>query len=168
MLYPTKLFGEIAVEETNIIKVERGIFGFEQLKRYAVIAADPETPLFWLQSLEEPQLAFVIVNPFIIIDEYEPEIRPADLAELEIEDRADVIFMAIVTLRENYLETTANLRAPIIINRKNLQAKQVVLDDLTFQIQYNMIANISDEREAAEDCQKMKDELARISCSPVL
>ncbi len=134
-------FDQLSIEENNPITIRGGILGFEELSRYTIVADEPDAPLYWLQSLDDPELAFIVVDPFLIKADYDPRFNPADLAALEIDDiREDAILLAIITLKEDYLQSTANLMAPVVINKKTLIAKQIILDDRSQPIRYNIIS----------------------------
>lgn len=151
MLYQTQLFGAISVEETKVVTLPQGMPGFEEFKRYTIIAADPESPLFWLQSLDDPGLAFITLNPFVIVEKYRPALSAEDRADLDLEGEGELLYLVIVTLKENYLESTANLRAPLVINAKNLRGRQVILDDPAFSLRHNIWQNLPVAGEESEN-----------------
>ncbi len=143
----TTRFGEISVDDHRIIAMKGGILGFEHLKKYILLVQDEKTPFLWLQSVEEGATAFVIVNPQLVKADYEPLIPDEEVARLGIEDVTDVVLMAIVTIRSNPFVVTANLRAPVVINVRKRLAKQVVLEEPDYPIQYN----VADNREKAAE-----------------
>lgn len=147
MKITTTRFGEISVTDDRIIEMKGGILGFEHLKRYIMLIHDEKTPFLWFQSVEDGATAFVVVNSQLIKTDYEPLINDGDVGRLEIDDVADVILMAIVTIRSNPLMITANLRAPIVINARKKLAAQLVLDDPELPIQYD----IADNKKKAEE-----------------
>lgn len=130
MLIKTKHFGEVEVEEERIIHFPQGIIAFEDMKRYIIIENEnKDIPFCWLQSVDDGNLAFVIVNPFFFRADYEIDIPQAVVEELKIENDGDVAIFSIVVVPEDLQKITANLLAPLVINTKNLQGKQVVLKD---------------------------------------
>lgn len=139
----TRHFGEIEVSEENIIFFSEGIPAFEHLKRYTMIQnPNPELPFNWLQSLDESDLAFVIVNPFLFKDDYEFEIPQEKINDLSIESIEDVFICCIVTVPENIADTTMNLRGPVVINNKNKRASQIMLDNDEYEIRYKVFKKI--------------------------
>jgi flagellar assembly factor FliW len=132
----TTRFGEIDVDESRVIEMRGGILGFEHLSKYIMRIRDEKTPFLWLQSVDDCAVAFVIINPQIVKQDYAPVIGDDDVALLEIESIEDVVLMAIVTIRSNPLKVSANLRAPIVINSRKRLAKQIVLDDPEYPVQY--------------------------------
>lgn len=160
MKLPTTRFGDIDIDESQVIVMKEGMAGFEHLKRYIILAQDKKTPLSWFQSIEDGATAFVVVDPYIIKPDYQPSIDEDEMRFLEIENREEIALMAIVSIRSNPLAVSANLRAPIVINSKKRLAKQIVLENLDYPIRYYMTDNQSvagDDREGY----KMKESAAR-------
>ncbi len=138
MKIKTTRFGEIDVREEEFIVMKGSILGFEHLKRFVLLQNSEKTPLWWLQSVDEPAAAFVVVNPLIIKPDYAPAFAPGDLEMVDIKDGKDIAMLSIVTVRSQPLRVTANLRAPILINSGNRTASQVVLEDASHQIRYDL------------------------------
>jgi flagellar assembly factor FliW len=134
----TTRFGEIEVEETKIINMSRDILGFEGLKSFTIIAQEEKAPFMWLQSVENGSLAFIVVNPQIFKADYEPEIDDLDAKSLHLEKTEDAMMLAIVTVRLNPFSVTANLRAPVVINKTLCIAKQIVLESDDYPIRYEL------------------------------
>lgn len=103
-----------------------GLLGFEHLKDYLLIAKPEEEPFLWLQVKDNGPLAFVVVNPFLVAPEYQPNLPQADADFLGIEDPNDALLFNIVTLHPAG-RATVNLKGPIVINRHTGTGKQVVL-----------------------------------------
>lgn len=141
MKLSTTRFGDIEIDESQAIEMKEGMAGFEHLKRYVILVHDENTPLFWLQSIEDGSIAFVVVDPCIIKPDYEPFIDEDEKRFLEIKNNGDMALMAIVSIRSEPLAVSANLKAPIVINLKERFAKQVVLDDLDYSVRYYLMEN---------------------------
>ncbi|AOY78275.1 flagellar assembly protein FliW [Clostridium formicaceticum] len=136
----TKHFDEIEVDENKILDFSDGIPGFEALTKFVIIHnPEEEVPFQWLQSVEDTDLAFVIVNPFIFRSDYDFEIPKSTLEKLQIQSPEDVSVFTIVIIPEDIKKMTANLRAPIIINTKNNKAKQIVLDDENYHTKHYIL-----------------------------
>ena len=114
----TKAKGRIDIPETRMLTIPEGLFGFESFTKFALCDSDYE-PFLWLQSLEDMNLAFLIVDPFLISSNYETDIDDESLAKIGIEKPEDIILMAIVTVPSNGTPITANLQGPLVINKKN-------------------------------------------------
>ncbi|SDJ91159.1 flagellar assembly protein FliW [Natronincola ferrireducens] len=136
----TRHFGEIEIDESKILFFSDGIPGFEDLTQYIILHnPDEETPFHWLQAIEDGDLAFVIVNPFIFKANYDFEIPKNIIEKLEIKSPEDVSVFAIVIIPEDISKMTANLRAPIIINTANNKAKQIMLDDEAYHTKHYIL-----------------------------
>jgi flagellar assembly factor FliW len=108
------------------IKLPTGLLGFEQIKHYLLIANPDEAPFRWLQVKDNPTLAFVVIDPFLVVPDYRPDIPQADVDFLRLSDPGDAQLYCIVTLH-NGRGATINLKGPIVVNRLNGVGKQVVL-----------------------------------------
>jgi flagellar assembly factor FliW len=140
----TTRFGEIGIKESELILMQGPIFGFEHLSRFVLLLHNDDTPLWWLQSIEDPSIAFVVVNPRIVKPDYNPTIFVEDLELLDIKSSDHTALLAIVTVRSQPLRVTANLKAPILINAETRIARQIVLEDANYPIQYDVMDNKED------------------------
>jgi flagellar assembly factor FliW len=143
MLLNTKHFGEIEIDESKIITFKEGIPGFENLQRYIVLYNGDETsPFRWLQCVDDGQLAFAVINPFMILGNYDIEISEETVASLNIESITDVMVLAIVVVPEDPNKMTMNLKAPVIINTKNNCGMQVVLDTDMYSVRHYIVEEL--------------------------
>ncbi|MCX5829438.1 MAG: flagellar assembly protein FliW [Deltaproteobacteria bacterium] len=138
MKVQTSRFGEIDVDESKIIEMRGGILGFNRLNRFVMIVHEEGSPFQWFQSLEDGSIAFITMNPFIIKSDYEPEIDDRTIEMLEIDKAEDIDLMVILTVRSEPVKMTANLRAPLVINKRKKLASQVILEDEQYPVQYNI------------------------------
>lgn len=146
MVLNTKHFGDIEVEESGIIIFEEGLPGFEQARKFVLLYdGQPDSPFCWLQSVDQPDLAFAMINPEAIMPDYTVEIDDDIVERLGIESPADVIYYAIVVIPDDIAEMTANMKAPVIINVREKKGMQVVMDNSDYDIRYNVS---SDKRKA--------------------
>ena len=130
MKLSTKHFGELNVEEDNIISFPEGLPGFEDEKSFIIINnEDKENPFQWLQSINTKDLAFAIINPFYIFPDYDIIIPKTVQEKLGIESEKDVAIYSIVVVPKDLRKMTVNLLGPIVINVKRKIGKQVILDD---------------------------------------
>ena len=126
--------------EEKIIEFKSGLPGFEEYKKFVIILnEDEENPFHKLQSLEETEISFIIINPFIFKQDYDFKLLEDTVEKLEIKDSKDVVVYTIVTIPEDYTKMTANLLGPIIINTKNNQAKQIVLNDTEYTTKHYIL-----------------------------
>ncbi|WP_039764860.1 flagellar assembly protein FliW [Caldicellulosiruptor sp. F32] len=136
----SRVFGELEVNEENIISFEEGIPAFENLKKFVIIKEN-ESPFYWLQSVEDKDIAFVIINPFEIKPDYEFDMSDEVLKKLEIQSESDVAVFCIVVIPEDVKQTRVNLKAPIIINVNKKKGMQYLLDDERYPLRYYLFEN---------------------------
>ncbi|ADQ41176.1 protein of unknown function DUF180 [Caldicellulosiruptor acetigenus I77R1B] len=136
----SRVFGELEVSEENIIFFEEGIPAFENLKKFVIIKED-ESPFHWLQSIEDKDIAFVIINPFEIKPDYEFDLPDEVVSKLEIDSPQDVAVFCIVVIPEDVKQTRVNLKAPIIINVNKRKGMQYLLDDERYPLRYYLFEN---------------------------
>ncbi|MFP3869080.1 MAG: flagellar assembly protein FliW [Desulfobacteraceae bacterium] len=136
----TKQLGTITVRPDQIITVPQGLPGFSDYHRYILVEHGQESPFLWFQCVDNPALAFVVIDPRRIFPDYPIARINAMLRELEAESAEDLQVFVIVTIpRRRPQEMTANLLGPLLINPKNRQAKQLILDNPWLSHQYRLI-----------------------------
>ncbi|MBI5557531.1 MAG: flagellar assembly protein FliW [Deltaproteobacteria bacterium] len=129
IMVQTSRFGEISVDEKRIIRMLSPLLGFPESKRFILKSHSKKSPLMWLQSLDNPDLAFVVIPATLLNMDYQPEIPRQSLKELMITSDSDKDILLILTIpKENPLEMTANFLGPIVLNSQRKLAVQVVLD----------------------------------------
>ena len=122
----TRDLGEIEIDEKDIVTFTGPIFGFEKSRRFVFLYQEEIVENFiWLQSVEEPELCFILVQPDLITDHYQPQL-PKEAKTL-LGD-GDWMCWLIVSLREPFQDSTVNLRSPIVVNPELRQAAQFVLE----------------------------------------
>jgi flagellar assembly factor FliW len=119
--------GSVEVDESSVIELPAGILGFPEQRRYAIVAADDSGLYSWLQSLDEPELAFLTVVPSPFFPDYEPVIPDEDCATIGLTAPEDAQVLCLVTVDDE--SVTANLLGPIVLNVRTRMARQVVLTD---------------------------------------
>jgi flagellar assembly factor FliW len=114
----------------TLIQLPYGLLGFERIKNYVLIANPPEEPFLWLQMLDNGRKAFLIVSPFLVKPDYQPDIPADDVDFLELAQPEDALVYNICTIRGPG-HATINLKGPIVINRHTLVGKQVIPNNAT-------------------------------------
>lgn len=152
-------FGILEVPDDKVIKMARPILGFEQLTVFCLVERDDARPFMWLQSVQEPAVSFVVVNPAVFFPEYRIEVNPAEIAEISIQNLEMVETYVIITIPENAEEMTANLQGPIIINTENCLAKQLILVNSDYQVQHQVFSALTSDR---PDAHRFKEELVEV------
>jgi flagellar assembly factor FliW len=126
----TKYFGEISYGTEDCISFPDGLFGFEQEKKFLLLPfTEGEDSLFCLQSISTEDLAFVVINPFAFVSDYNPMPSSEDIKELQANNDGELEFFVICVMRDTIETSSANLKCPILINPQKKLAKQVILDD---------------------------------------
>ena len=147
MKLDTVRFGSIEVEEKDLIEFPRGLIGFEQLRRFVVLEGPEGTPLRWLQSVEEPGLAFVVADPRVFMPEYVARAKADDLVPVALEGPHDAAVAVILTVPGDLSRATAKLLGPIVFNvDKRLGAQVIVEGD--YPVRYPLFSRFEEARDA--------------------
>ncbi len=123
----TTRFGMVTVDEDRIITFPQGLLGFGEQTQFALLQTGADNYFFWLQSVEDPSLAFVITDPTIFFRDYGVPIRDEVRTELHLEDTASAQTFVICNKVGDWL--TGNLLGPLVVNVTNRLGTQVVLTD---------------------------------------
>ena len=134
----TKVNGIVNVEEKQLVTFPEGLLGFEKYTKFALIDSEYE-PFIWLQSTEESNLAFLMIDPFLICNDYEADIDDSTLKNIGVESAEDIIIMTLVTIPKDGSAITANFLGPIVINKKNRKCLQVILNDNRWTTKFNIV-----------------------------
>jgi len=126
-------FGEIEFDPKNAILFPEGLIGFENLRDFIVMPNRKEGPLFWIQSVDDPEIAFVVTDPTNFFLDYNVTPNNSELGRLEISAVDDCYALSIVTVSETK-KVTLNLAAPILFSPKSHRAIQVILEDTQYQV----------------------------------
>jgi len=134
----TRDFGEISVDENDIINFSTGMYGFENYKSFVILKDNPEDDVMFLQSLDNTDLSFVLIDPYSIFRTYEPDLNEEDFKELKTEHETELKYLVIAIIKENIKDSVVNLKSPIVINPVTRNAKQVILQN-SYPLRYNII-----------------------------
>ena len=127
MLVATSRFGQIEVDDDKVITFKDGVLGFPQCRRYALIQTSPDPVFYWLQSVEEPNLAFLVCDPRTFVPEYQVPIRRDEIANLDLAHEQDCEVLVIVN--KHGASLTGNLLGPLIVGATSKKGRQFVLSD---------------------------------------
>jgi flagellar assembly factor FliW len=136
MLIETTRFGPLEIADDRVITFNDGLLGFPGQRRFALLETAPDGVFFWLQSVDAPDLAFVVCDPLAFVAEYQPNARVDDLRALSIRDAADCQVFVIVNKVDGWL--TANLLGPLVIGASSRLGRQLVLSDKRYGIQHRL------------------------------
>jgi flagellar assembly factor FliW len=137
----TKAFGLINIDEKQKLFFPQGILGFENNNDYALLDSEQE-PFFWLQSMDEEQIAFVVINPFLFRPDYELDISNEEMSEIGIMSPEQALIFTIVTIPADGSPITANLQGPLIICKETCIGRQVVLADARWKTKHDILAEM--------------------------
>ncbi|MFD2214824.1 flagellar assembly protein FliW [Metabacillus endolithicus] len=138
----TKYHGKIEVSEKDVIFFEHGIPGFLKEKHFFLLELEKDSPFLILQSKTTPELGFVLMSPFDFYKNYEFELLEQDKKHLTLNHEEDILVFTILTVKEPFEETTANLKAPLVINKSNNKAKQIILNDSNYETRHKVFQTV--------------------------
>ena len=133
----TTRFGTVDLDEERIITFPAGLLGFSSFKSFALLQPDEEGVFFWLQSLDSPDLAFVVTDPTLWVNDFEASIRREQMEELGLNglEKAQVF----VIINKYGQSLTANLQGPLVVNLNNHKAMQLVLADKRWTTRHELV-----------------------------
>lgn len=127
-------FGEIEYDPENTLQFPEGLIGFEDLRNFVVMPNEKEGPLFWIQSIEDPQVAFILTDPTSFYFDYKVVPDGRERQKLGIDDDSECLIVSVVSVPADR-KITLNLAAPILFAPKTNQALQVILEGTNFSSQ---------------------------------
>lgn len=142
----TRLFGDINIEDDKVLTFENGLMGFEGLKKYAIIFdSEQETKkgIMWLQSLEDANIAFPVMDPMSVDPEYNPEVEEDWLIPLgEVQSVEDYYILTVLTVPSDISKMTANLKAPLIMNTLTKKGCQIIVNNDNYPVRFNVYEHV--------------------------
>lgn len=133
----TTRFGEVEVDASRLLVFPHGLLGFARFRTFVLLQPDERGVFYWLQSVEDPELAFVVTEPTAWNPEYRVPIRPGELVELGLEDAQGATSFVIVNRREGAI--TANLQGPLVINPATRTGMQIVMSDRQWSTRHELV-----------------------------
>lgn len=121
------------------ITFEKGLLGLEHLKKYKIEEIEDNEDFKLISSIEDPDISLVIISPFKVKEDYEIDLSDETVKNLQIDSSEDVLLYTTVTVNSDVKKITTNLRAPLVINKKNNLAEQVVLSKEAYEIKYPLV-----------------------------
>jgi flagellar assembly factor FliW len=141
MKVDTKALGLIEVDEKQKVNFPQGLLGFDDYKDFVFFDAENE-PFFWLQSLDDREIAFILINPFLFRHDYEVNVSNEEMAEIGITSPEKALIFSIVTIPQDGGPMTANLQGPLVVNKDNMTAMQAVLPDVRWKTKHDIVAEL--------------------------
>lgn len=151
--------GELEVSEESIIHFEEGIPGFEKLKNYVLVERSESEPIKWLVSVDDPEIILPVINPWLVRIDYDVKIDEGTVQMLDIKSKEDVLVVCVLVIpKDRPKEMTINLLAPIVINTKNNQARQIVMDGSGYKIKHSVAEELERSSKLVEKNSEKKNE----------
>ncbi len=139
MRITTLRFGELEIPKEKIITMAKPVLGFEQLKQFCIIESHDFEPFMWFQSVEDPAVAFIIVNPLFFNADYRIEVNPKEIEELRVGDVKAVETYVIATIPSDPCKMSVNMQGPLLINTQSCLAKQLVMVNSDYKLKHYII-----------------------------
>lgn len=132
----TKYHGTIEYKAEDVISFNKGLPGFENLRKFIMFSIEDNEVFNVLHSIDDTNVGLIVVSPFDKLKEYNVEINDNIIEDLKIEAEKDVVVYNTVTMNSDITKITSNLKAPIIININKKLGEQIILNDEKYQIKY--------------------------------
>jgi len=160
VIVKTGRFGQLNIEEKDIIEIPQGMIGFPDRKKFCLVDPGDETLILWLQSLDQPELAFPLLEPKIFKNDYIVRLSAAELRELSLANLHDAAVFNILTIPSDIMQMTANLKAPLVINLKKQTARQVVLQENDYTIKHLMFKELKTHLLTIQSAKRQSSEVS--------
>lgn len=136
-------FGTIQFADEDVMTLPAGLVGFGQLHQFVILPHREDSPFHWMQSLEEPSIAFLVTNPWVFEANYQPDLTDDDASILCLSEESPYAVWSTVNLRgADVSQMTLNLAAPIVINMENRIGKQVVLEAQAYNMRHRVFREV--------------------------
>lgn len=143
MKYESEMLGTLKISPETIISFPKGFIGLEDCTKFSLFHEDKENPIvYWLQSLDQPDITFSVVDPSILGIRYEVTLDDDEIKLLKMDNPEDIAFMLIVRKTDEAIDINnlhndvkANAIAPLVINVKERVGIQkcTVMCELVFR-----------------------------------
>lgn len=138
-LFETTRFGSVGYTDGDVVTFQYGLIGFAEYRRYLLLAHKPGSAFRWLQSLDDPQLAFLVTDPDAWVGDYRPSVTVEDAAVIGLTENTPRILLVTVTIPAGEPDAmTLNLAGPLVINAESQRAMQLVMHDETYTAKHRV------------------------------
>lgn len=144
----SKALGSCEIEERQRIRFPYGLFGFESHTEFALLDAH-QRPFYWLQSLRDVEISFLLINPYLFRSDYILEVPDSDVEELGSPEPEDILVFAIVTVPDDVRSMTANLQGPVVINRRDRVGRQCIHLNPSWKTRHCILDELNSARDNA-------------------
>lgn len=149
----TRVFGEVEIEDSKIIIFERGIVGFPEMQKFAIIHDEEKgvnAGIRYLQSVDEPEFAMPVMDPLEIMPQYDPEVEDELLKPLGNITGENLLVLVTVSVPREIEKISVNLQAPIIINAEERKGVQVIVESGDYKVKYPIYDILQERKKSAE------------------
>lgn len=135
-----KYFGNVSYNKDDIVEIINGLFGFEEYSQYLCIPfQEDDSAMLSLQSLDDENLSFILMNPFSLISDYTVTLNAQDKKDLGADDNdSNIAYYVICVIRDSVASSTVNLKAPLAINAATNKAKQIILENTPYTFRHEL------------------------------
>lgn len=148
MKIQTKFHGILKIQPDQTWNLPKGIPGFEEENEFALLRIEDNDIFQVLQSTKTPDVAFIIVNPYTIVEDYSFKVDEPTINLLDIKEESDVFVLGVLSVKEPFETSTINLQAPLIFHATTRKAKQMILNDNTFSMRHPIGTQLTTKGEA--------------------
>ena len=152
MLIKTSRFGEIEIQENQIITIPSGLIGFSEDRRFVIREDDAAKPFLWLQSVDNDALAFVMIEPHISFSNYELELTNENLKKLEAASIKDLSVFVLVTMAKNMEDVTVNLQGPLLFNLDKKLGLQFIIPEGKYSTRHSLFGDKINKSTPKKNC----------------
>lgn len=149
----TRLFGEIDIDEEKIITLENGMIGLPEFQKFALIFDEEKgikaSSVMWLQSMDDPQTAFPVMQPNAVNPDYNPTVNDEVLSALGELKEENTYVLVTLTASSDVKQTSVNLKAPIVINTDTRKGCQIIVED-DYPVKYKIYDAVQARKKAEE------------------
>ncbi len=137
MVIQTSRFGGIDVDAQRFLHFPKGLLGFPDDREFALIQTGENSAFYWMQSVSRPDLAFVVCDPRLFVNDFKLAIKPDDLTSIGLTDADGSQVFVVVNKVDETL--TGNLQGPLVINVGTRIGRQLVLSDKRYSTRYPLM-----------------------------
>jgi flagellar assembly factor FliW len=149
MRIATTRFGTIEIDDERVLAFSDGLIGFPESRRFVLLEHSEDNPFHWLQCVDDPNLALVVMDPLLLKPDFRKEIPKRSLQEIGLKKPQDAAVLTTVTICEDQRRITTNLLGPLVIHPETRKGKQVIMDGSDYSTKHDLIPPTLDQKEEA-------------------
>ncbi|MDR1220164.1 MAG: flagellar assembly protein FliW [Treponema sp.] len=141
----TKFLGEIDIDDQQKVFFPKGLYGFEKCAEFAIFNTG-QPPFYYFQSLENKDVCFILLDPFLFRPDYEVDIAQEEMSVIGIQEPEQAAVFVIATIPGDGGAITANLQGPLVINEETRRGCQIVLTDPRWKTRHDIVTERAESR----------------------